>query len=231
MLKNKINKLVPSYAWITVAFYVLGTFVAFYLSRFINSGFHHFDITTPIDKKIPFVPIFIFIYILSYLQWFLGYLFICREGEKVCYDIMATNLVAKVICFAIFVFFPTTMLRANIVSTDIFSSLNGLIYNLDNPDNLLPSLHCLESWLLFRTAHKITKVGKWLKPAWFIFALLVFASVLFVKQHVILDIPAAIIVCEISLFLSRKYNIGRIYGILNRKILKKGKEQIEQTNQ
>ncbi len=227
MIKNKINKIIPPYAWITIALYFFITFFSFYFSRLINSNFHHFNITTLIDTKIPFIPCFILIYILAFVQWFIGYFFVCRESENVCYEVMASVFLAKSLCFLIFITFPTTMTRGDIQDNSIFSYLTNLIYSVDTPDNLLPSLHCVDSWILFRTAHKLKKPGKWLKPAWFVFAVLVFLSVLFVKQHVILDIPAAIIVCEISIYLSHKFNVGRIYKKINDKILKKGNEQFE----
>ncbi len=203
-------------------FYFFITFFAFYFSRIINSGFHHFDITTAIDNKIPFVPFFIVIYILSFAQWFIGYWFVCRESENVCYEVMSSVFLAKSICFVIFICFPTTMTRGTISNDSIFSCLTDFIYSADSPDNLFPSLHCVDSWILFRTSYKLKKTGKWIRPSWFVFAILVFLSVLFVKQHVILDIPSAIIVCEISIYLAHKFNVGRIYKKINNKILKKG---------
>ena len=52
------------------------------------------------------------------------------------------------------------------------------------------------------------------------FAIFVFASVVFVKQHLILDIPAAILVGEIGLFLGNKLKTERIFEKINRKFLK-----------
>lgn len=227
LITNKFNKFIPSYAIVPVALYFFVTFFSFYFSRLINSNFHHFNITTVIDTKIPFIPAFILIYLLAFGQWAIGYWFVCRESEKVCYDVMASVFLAKLFCFVIFITFPTTMTRGEIQNSGIFSFLTNFIYSIDNPDNLLPSLHCVDSWILFRTAYRLKKVGSWIKPVWFIFAILVFLSVIFVKQHVILDIPFAIIVCEISIYLSYKFNIGRIYKVINKKILRKGNEKFE----
>ncbi len=222
-VKSSLNRFIPSYALVPVTIFVTMYIVTYYFSRVINAYIPHHNITTVLDGMIPFIPSFIVIYILSYIQWFFGFLFICRESKEVCYEILSAEIIAKFISFVIFVVFPTTMLRAEIMGNDIFSQLTKLIYDIDKPNNLLPSLHCLESWMLFRTAYKLKKPGKWLKPTWFVFAVLVFVSVVCVKQHVIVDIPAAIIVSELGIWLARKFNAGNVFEKINAKILKKGK--------
>ena len=77
-----------------------------------------------------------------------------------------------------------------------------LIYRMDKPDNLFPSLHCVFSWICFRGAMHLKKVPKWYVPLTFVISVLVFASTLLIKQHVIVDMIGAVIVVEIGLFLS-----------------------------
>lgn len=215
-----------NYVWLPAIICLTIHCGAYYLTRIFDFGFQYHNIETSFDLAIPLLPVFIIIYIASYLQWAVGFGLVCRESEEVCYEVLSAEIIAKVISLLVFVVFPTTMTRPEITGTDFCSQLNQLIYNLDQPNNLLPSLHCLESWVLFRTAHKVKKVGKWLTPAWLIFVLLVFASVLFVKQHVIWDIPAAIIAGEIGLFVAKRFNTGNIFKKMNQKILKKGKEAV-----
>ncbi|CCY70604.1 uncharacterized protein BN508_01112 [Eubacterium sp. CAG:161] len=85
--------------------------------------------------------------------------------------------------------------------------MTNLIYTLDSPDNLFPSIHCLESWVCFRGAMRCKKVGKVYKVIMLILALLVFASTVMVKQHVFVDIIGAILVVEIGLALAKRLNI------------------------
>ena len=61
---------------------------------------------------------------------------------------------------------------------------------------------------------KCKKVGKVYKTFMFVAAILVFASTLMVKQHVVLDVISGIAVVELGLFLSKKFNLGRIYYII-----------------
>ena len=68
---------------------------------------------------------------------------------------------------------------------------------------LFPSIHCLDSWLCWRFLVKIEWIPKWYKWINFLFTLLVCASTVLVKQHLLVDIFAGIAVAEIGLLLSR----------------------------
>ena len=125
-------------------------------------------------------------------------------------------MLAKLMCMVIFLVFPTTMQRANVTGNDFCSQLVQLIYATDRPDNLFPSIHCLESWLCFRGALRVKKVGRLYAPLSFVFALLVFASVVLVKQHVAIDIIGGVAVAELGLLLSNKTGVYRIFYRLNR---------------
>lgn len=194
--------------------------IAYSGSKLLTDSGYHFDIALPIDALLPFIPWFIIIYILSYLQWVVGYGLIAAESKEVCYRVISSEIIAKLICLVIFLVLPTSMVRQENTGGGVLGYLTELIYSLDTPTTLFPSVHCLESWILFRTAHKVTRLKKWLVPAWFVFALLVFASVLFVKQHLILDIPAAILVGEMGLFLGKKLKAERVFEKINQKFLK-----------
>lgn len=208
------------YWWIPVFSMIVINTISYSGSKLITDSGFHFDISLPIDAALPFIPAFIIIYVLSYLQWVVGYGLIAVESREVCYRVISSEIIAKLICLVIFLIMPTSLVRPENTGSGFLGWLTGFIYSLDTPTTLFPSVHCLESWILFRTAHKITRYKKWLVPLWFIFLLLVFASVLFVKQHLILDIPAAIIVGEIGLFLGKKFKTERSFEFINCKLLK-----------
>lgn len=221
VIHMKIKKvLTPKYWWIPVISMFLINIAAYSGSKLLTDSGHHFDISLPIDFAIPFIPAFIIIYIVSYLQWVGGYGLVALESKEVCYRVISSEIIAKLICFVIFMLLPTTLERPSTEGYGIFGAITNLIYSMDTPTTLFPSVHCLESWILFRTAHKITRYKRWLVPLYFVFALLVFASVLFVKQHLIVDIPAAILVGEIGLFLGKKLKAERIFIKINKKFLR-----------
>ena len=144
-----------------------------------------------------------------------------RESREVCYEVLTAEQIAKLCCLVAFIAIPTTIIRPEVTGTGFFQWLSRLIYSMDSPDNLLPSVHCLENWICFRGAMKCKKVGKGYKIFTFVAAILVFASTLMVKQHVVLDVVAAIVVVELGLFLSRRFNLSKIYFIIEDRLFKK----------
>lgn len=215
---KKITEILPVYAWLPLASSVLLNLITYYGSRLITTGMDHYEINFAVDAKIPFWPPAIVIYILCYVIWPLGFVVGCRESKEVCYRMLAGEMIAKLFCLVIFLTVPTTITRPEVTGTDIFSKLTAFIYWKDTPDNLLPSIHCLESWMLFRGALWCRKVGTGYKIGYGIFSLMVFASTLLVKQHYIVDVAAALIVVELGIFLADRLKAWRVFEYVNKKI-------------
>ncbi len=190
--------------WVLIWFIYNG--VVFYATRFITRGRQHVNMETSIDHSIPFYPTWILVYVfLAYLTWYTGFVLLAAEKRDTVIRYFTAELIAKTICMIFFLFLPTSMDRPEIVDGSVFDWMTGMIFRADQPNNLFPSIHCMESWFLARSAHKIGRLGKGLKyyiPAMYITAILVFLSTLFVKQHVILDVPAGILTAEAGLFIS-----------------------------
>jgi membrane-associated phospholipid phosphatase len=72
------------------------------------------------------------------------------------------------------------------------------LYSIDAADNLFPSIHCLESWVCFRGIMLVKDKSKIYTPIVLIFTLLVFASTVCLKQHVVADIVGGVLVSEIG---------------------------------
>lgn len=203
-IKNLCTRILPVYSYLPLMVMIVFNGITYFGTRLFTSDMEHYTIYTQLDSIIPFCPAFISVYILAYLQWILGYGLIARENRYVFKWIVVGELIAKAMAFVCFVIFPTTIERPEIVSTDLWSNLTALVYSSDAPDNLFPSVHCLESWVCFRGAMYLIKPGKWYKYVCLVFTLMVFASTVFVKQHVVLDMVGAVCFVEIGLFLSRK---------------------------
>ena len=220
-MNKKQRRLFPAYALFPVSLVILINFLTFYGTRLISSGFTHYDLALSLDGRLPFVPFFIFFYILAYIQWVASYIFIAREGQTFCYRTVAADLIAKLCCAVIFLVLPTSMARPEVTGTDIWSRLVSLIYALDTPDNLFPSIHVVESWLCLRAAFRMKKPGRWYRPVSLVVTLLVFLSVLLVKQHLVLDVAGGILVMEIGLFLAEKLRAERFFERLQSRFFKK----------
>lgn len=195
MLKQT-NPLIPKYAIKPLALALLVNSCVYMgiaqLRRFLTFS----SLETPLDTVLPFLAPFVLFYVLAFVQWGLNYLLIARDSKELCYRFAFGNIIAKLICLFFFVFLPTTLARPEVTGTDLCSRLVRLIYTFDPPVNLFPSIHCLESWCCIRASFLLKKSNRAYQTATLIMSLGVFASTLFIKQHVIADVFGGIVVFE-----------------------------------
>lgn len=213
-MKNFLRRIMPTYAWIMLIIVVSWNMFTYFGTRLFTESLYHYPVDNPIDDRIPFVPFFILFYLLAYVQWIVGFICIARESRDVCYRVLIAEVIAKTICLLCFVFLPTTIAASrpeieSIAGKGIWCDLTALIYRLDAPNNLFPSIHCLESWICFRGAMRLKRVPRWYTPVMFVFTLLVFASTVLVKQHVWFDILGGIAVVELGLLITKKLSLRK----------------------
>lgn len=213
-MKEKFNKLFPRYIFIPLASAVIMNFITYFCTKLITNNLYHYNFTTELDAMIPFIPFFIIIYILAFAQWAIGYVVIARESKEVCYKYLSAELIAKFCCLIFFFILPTTMVRPNIIGNSFLNWVVSFIYMTDAPVNLFPSIHCLESWMVFRGSLSCKKVPTLYKVVMLIFSILVCLSTVFVKQHIVIDVIGGILVVEIGIFFANKFNTGRIFYFL-----------------
>lgn len=206
-----IKWLLPGYAVAPLAIALLVNGLGYFGIQQLGGYLHYYDFSTPLDHALPFVPGFMYIYVLAFVQWIIGFLSCGREGRQFCYRYMSAELVAKVITLACFLLLPSTIVRPQITGSGLTAFLSNFIYGADAPVNLFPSIHCLESYFCMRVAFRQKKTGRVYPWITGIFSILVFASVVLVKQHVVVDIVGGILVFELGLFLTRKHDFGRFY--------------------
>ncbi len=207
---KRMARLVPPYGYIPFLLVIGVNCFVFYVTRFLTAKAPHYDVSIPLDSQIPFVPEFIVIYILAIGQWVLVLALAAREGKDFYYRATGAELSSKLFVFFIFLFMPTSMTRGEIQGSDVFDILTQIIYTLDAPNNLFPSIHCLDSWVCLRVVFQMKTVPKWFRAANAVFSVLVFASVVLVKQHLFLDIWAGIAVAELGFWMVRYLHTERI---------------------
>ena len=208
-IEAKLERMIPAYARIPLLFLLIINCMAYYGSRLFTMDAVRRNLSLPLDGRIPFCPAFIVFYILAYGQWVVGYILIARESRERCYRVLTGEMIAKLMCMALFIALPTRIDRPEVEGRGFFEALVRIIYATDAPINLFPSIHCLESWICFRGAVGMRRVPRWYAPSMLVVTLAVFASTVLVKQHVAVDVPAAVLVGELGLFLSRKLHAGR----------------------
>ena len=75
-------------------------------------------------------------------------------------------------------------------------------------------------WFCFRAALSQKKTGRVYPWITFIASLMVFSSVVLVKQHVLVDIIGGILIFEVAMLLTRKHDLSGFYIWLDRKIFR-----------
>lgn len=214
-MKKIYNTLLPKYVRLPLLIVVvMNTFTFSIVPMLLGDNIYRYDFTLTIDSKIPFVPFFIVFYVFAFAQWIFSYIYHCQKGIKTCYRMVGANLVAKFVCLILFIFLPTQMCRPEILDNGFWGQCVSFVYFVDKPINLLPSIHCLESWLCFRTAMLLPDKNKWYTCTQGVLTVLVFASTVLIKQHLFIDIPAGILAAEIGLLFSDRFGLWRFVNRL-----------------
>jgi len=205
-----IRRIIPDYAHLPLTGCAVTLMLAYSLTKLIDI-FPTVDIALGIDAMIAVRPAWVVVYILSYIYWTIGYIAIARIGKKSCKRLTTADFIAKVICAAFFVLMPTEIERP-VLTGGGFEWLLSMIYTLDTPDNLFPSMHCLFSWLVARQVMESDSFGRMQKLCAVVFSVLVFASTLFTRQHYVVDIFGGMAVAEIAIFAAKMLEKYRYRG-------------------
>lgn len=161
-----------------------------------NSSRGAYSLILDIDKKVPFIKEFILPYIIWYPFIFLALIYLRFKDKGIYYRTLISLNIGLISCYLIFYFFQTTVARPTLVGTDIFTDLVNIIYNHDRPYNCFPSVHVITTYIVMRGINIVSKKKLILLSSNIIGALIIL-STQFVKQHVILDLIAAILLGEL----------------------------------
>ena len=198
--KEACRKFLPPYAVTALALLVISNLVVYYGARMLNAWLNrpYLNMTGALDGLVPAVPAFSIIYVIAFPFWYITYFLICRSDRERCWRLVVTDVAAKLLCGVIFILVPTTNVRPEITGSGLGEMILNMIYASDAPDNLFPSIHCLESWICFLAIRDEEKVPAWIKTAAFVLAFLICLSTLFTKQHVFVDMIAGVMIADFA---------------------------------
>lgn len=163
------------------------------------------SLETGIDKIIPFVEVFIIPYIVWYFYVGLLFFAILFINKKRYYEAIIGYNIGVLICYTIYFFFQTTVKRPPLIEENVFTFLTQFIYSNDQPYNAFPSIHVLSTYLLMVVFWKV-HLHKFVWYSIQIVGVLIILSTLFVKQHVILDVFASIVIVHFVLWMIRLFS-------------------------
>ena len=203
--KEKIRdfreKYLPTWAILPLVSIVILNCLIYWGSGMLTASRYHFDFTSSLDRSVPLIPQFVWIYILAFPFWAANYILAAQRGKDGFYRFVATDLTVHIACFVIFLILPTTNVRPEISGSTWSEQILRMVYLVDggsSPSNLFPSIHCYVSWLSWRGVRKSGKIPKWYQHFSLIFAVLIIISTQVLKQHYLVDAIAGVGMVELA---------------------------------
>lgn len=217
-LKRFIKDNFPAYSYLPLLSVLITHALVWCVTKIITKDMPATDVTLPIDAQIPLVPEWVVIYVLAFFLWGMGLVMAMREDREKCYKMFSGVMIAELICCAFFICLPSCVVRPEIVVDDVFSWALSVIYTTDTPTNCFPSMHCMFAYMAFRQS-LCCRVGRGTRVFCGVFAVLVFLSTLFVKQHVVVDVFGGVFFGELAFLLGRWLPLWKVFARLNRESL------------
>ncbi len=201
LYEKTLERIIPKYGFFSVIFCFVFNSLIYTGTQIVISGARHFDLTTDADRAIPFIPAWAFVYLGCFLFWAVNYILMTHRKKEEWFQFAAGDYLSRMICGVFFVLLPTTNIRPKVLGNSLSEELIRFIYRMDAPTNLFPSIHCLVSWLCFVGIRGRKDVPKQYQIFSCLFAIAVFASTLFTKQHYIIDVITGAILAEICYYI------------------------------
>jgi membrane-associated phospholipid phosphatase len=151
------------------------------------------QLITAVDHQIPFVEIFVVPYLLWYAFIFLMFIYFCIYDRAIYYRTLLSFCIGMLVCYVIYFFFQTTVPRPELMGNGILTSMVKYVYGADQPFNCFPSIHVLSSYLMILGIRhsKLWTIKKDIIVSTIAYSIIL--STLFVKQHVVLDVVAGVL--------------------------------------
>lgn len=161
----------------------------YFITQYIPLTYH--TVHVPLDDVIPFVPAFIFAYILWYFYVPGLMLYASFREREVFLRQMAVLFSGTALGIVTFLLFPTQIdFRPDAAGEGLALALCRLIYANDRPVNVLPSLHCFEALAVYLPLLQRRRGHRLLCAVCGVLAVLICLSTVFVRQHSVVDLAA-----------------------------------------
>lgn len=177
-----------------------------YLSRYflveaLNPAEVYHVIHSPLDDLIPFQEIFLIFYVLWYVSIVGMHLYLALYDVESFRKYSKFLIISFSISTVIFLVYPSCQnLRPTEFPRDnILTKIVGLLYTIDTNTNVFPSEHAIGALAVLAAAINTKSLRSPGKITGFaILAVLISVSTVFLKQHSILDVFAALPICAVA---------------------------------
>lgn len=173
-------------------------------------------LTSTIDSLIPFIPYFIYFYIFWYVMLFIVPYLLYKSDEEFFKRYFVSTFISITVAGLIYIFFPTSIVRASINGGGITNFIVKFIYLIDTPVmNCFPSMHCIISFLFIFSVIGCRNLSNKYKWVISILSCLIVISTLLVKQHVVVDVISGFIISSFVYFIVCKTKIWTFLKLKN----------------
>ena len=169
-----------------------------------------------LDDAIPFCEYFAVFYVIWYPLIFFSLLFALLFDVEKFKHMEKFIIVTQVVAMICYILWPSRQdLRPEqFPRENFFTGLMGLIYSVDTPTGVCPSLHVAYAVGVLSADLKDRQMGRVWKVLLTLLVVMISVSVCFVKQHSALDVLAALPMCLLAeiLIYGRDWWLPRLRG-------------------
>ena len=181
----------------------VGYFVLYFLTENLIPLSRCYPIHSPLDDLIPFCEWFVIPYVGWYLLIVFSLLYFALYNPENFKNLQKYIIITQVVAMICYILFPTRQdLRpTEFPQSNFLTDVLQVIYSFDTSTGVCPSLHVAYSLGIASTWLREKSASKTAKSFVVVFVLFVCLSVVFVKQHSVIDIYAALPICALAEFL------------------------------
>ena len=185
----------------------------YFISKLLITDYHL--IGNLFDVNTPFITWFIYFYMIWYPFEILTFYLVYKDSKKTYIKAIIVLSICLIIAQLTYYIYPTRIERPIV---DTYNNLTTwiiyLTYAMDTPVNCLPSVHCI---ICFIAMFMVYESGINIKYKYLIYFIniMIVASTLLVKQHVLIDVILALIISIIC-----------YYGLSDLKIFKRFEKKL-----
>ena len=198
LFDRTLGRWIPRWSAIPLIFSLVFELMTYYVAKLLIAGQELHIVELPIDRAIPQRYPWIAVYFGAYVFWGISFILVARRGKLRFASFFCANLWALIVCGIVFVVYPTMIERPPLTGDGFWTRAMQFLYDVDTPVNILPSIHCMASLLCALGLHSDHRLPVWYRGFTWIFALMVCASTLLVKQHCVVDVVCGCLVAAVA---------------------------------
>ena len=199
MLIERLTKIFQRYMDARFPVIFGGQIGIFLLIKLFQHNYH--VLNWQIDSRIVFVAEWIYPYLFFFVYMVVCYSYLFVKDRDGYYHACKIAVIGAVITYIVFLCYPTEMVaERNLCDTDALTRLLCMVtFAADYPAiNCFPSLHCLDTFIVVYAISCSKQTKWWVKFVVVAVSVLIVLSILFTKQHYVVDIVGALVVFVIA---------------------------------